>query len=98
MLLPRLFTPDALARFSERFISFATDKLPLVSGMKIMRDIMVVKGIVEPESPLHAVNKMISFEDDPVLYGYPREPELLEAVQSLRLRIVNSVVQCFFLT
>ena len=83
VLLPRLFSPNALARLSERFVCYATDKLPLVPGMKIMRDIMVVKGVVEPESPLHAVNKMISFEDDPVLYGYPREPELLEAVQSL---------------
>jgi phytanoyl-CoA hydroxylase len=51
--------------------------------MKIMRDIMVVKGAVTPASPLHAVNKMISFEDDAELYGFALEPRLLAAVRSL---------------
>ena len=83
LLLSGLIAPDALARYDERFISFATAELEPPPQMKIMRDIMVVKGVVEPETPLHAINKMISFEDDAELYEYVLEPKLLEAIRSL---------------
>ena len=65
LLLPGLIGPEALARYDKRFVAFATGELAPTPAMKIMRDIMVVKGAVEPETPLHAVNKMISFEGDP---------------------------------
>lgn len=76
--------PDAhLAAYDARFEAFARGDIEPAPAMKIMRDIMVVKGAVEPVSPLHAVNKMINFEDDPELYGYALEPGLLAAVRAL---------------
>ncbi|MCZ6616984.1 MAG: phytanoyl-CoA dioxygenase family protein [Gammaproteobacteria bacterium] len=83
LLLPGLITADALARYDKRFITFATAEREATVQMKIMRDIMVVKGAVQPETPLHAVNKMINFEEDAELYGYVLEPNLLSAVRSL---------------
>jgi phytanoyl-CoA hydroxylase len=44
---------------------------------------MVVKGAVAPDTPLHGVNKMINFEEDPVLFGYPQEPGLQNCVRDL---------------
>ena len=83
LLLPGLIAPDALERYDKRFVSFVEAKLKPPPQMKIMRDIMVVKGAVEPETPLHAINKMMSFEDDPELYDYVLQPKLLDAIRSL---------------
>ena len=51
--------------------------------MKIMRDVMVVKGAIEPESALHGVNKLFCLEDDDVLNRFAALPELVRCVQSL---------------
>ncbi len=83
LLLPGFIDADALARYDARFVAYASGNLLPAPEMKIMRDIMVVKGVVEAESSLHAVNKMISFEDDPELYGYVVESNLVGAARSL---------------
>ena len=70
----------SLDAYEQRFIAFARGELEPTPQMKTMRDIMVVRGAVEAESALHAVNKMINFEDDPVLYGYTLEPALVGAM------------------
>ena len=51
--------------------------------MVVMRDVMVVKGIVEPATPLHAVNKILNFESDPVLFDYVLDPRLLALARAL---------------
>jgi phytanoyl-CoA hydroxylase len=83
LIVPGLIDEADLARYEARFLSLASGVAPPVGDMKIMRDIMVVKGAVAPETPLHAINKMINFEDDPALYGYTTEPRLVEAVRDL---------------
>ncbi len=83
LLLPGLIAPEALARYDKRFVACATGECEPAPQMNIMRDIMVVKGAIEPETPLHAVNKMFSFENDPLLYGYALEPKLLGTIRSL---------------
>ncbi len=83
LLVHGLVDAAALQACDQRFCAFARGDIPPAPGMKLMRDIMVVKGAVEPATPLHAINKMINFEDDAELYGYVLQPRLLAAVRAL---------------
>ena len=83
LLLPGLIPRERLRAYEQRFLAFAGDDVPPAPGMKIMRDVMVVKGTVRPRTPVEAVNKLLQFEEDPELYGYTLEPALLAAVRSL---------------
>ncbi|MEQ8690644.1 MAG: phytanoyl-CoA dioxygenase family protein [Pseudomonadales bacterium] len=83
VLLKGLLEPRQLAIYNERFLSFVRGQQPLVEDMKIMQDVMVVKGAVTPPSPELGVNKLLCLEHDPVLFGYAHEPALVAAVQSL---------------
>ena len=83
LLLPRLIAPPRLAAYEQRFVAFAIGQAEPAPAMKIMRDVMVVKGAAAPDEPLAAVNKLINFEDDPALYGYALEPALVAAVRCL---------------
>lgn len=83
LLLPRLFDAEALDRFNRRFLELVRGEVPAGENMVVMRDVMVAKGIVEPETALHGVNKILSFEDDAVLFGYATDPQLLSTVRSL---------------
>lgn len=83
IVVPDLIPESALQRYESRFISIALGQAPCEAPMNVMRDVMVVKGAVEPETPLHGVNKLTNFEDDPELYQYTREPALLAVVRDL---------------
>jgi len=83
VLLPRLFAPDALKRFEQRFLALAAGTASPTRNMVVMRDVMVARGAVDPPSPVHAVNKVLSFEDDPVLFAHALEPGLLARARSL---------------
>jgi phytanoyl-CoA hydroxylase len=83
VLLEGLFAPDALARFDARTIELASGQADLPPNMTVMRDVMVARGAVQPETPLHAVNKLLSFEQDPVLFEHSVYPRLLEAARGL---------------
>ena len=83
LLLPRLIDQTSLAIYDERFLAFVDGQLDLPGHMKVMRDVMVVKGAVEPESKLHGVNKLFCLEDDPILFDYAKHPQLVSAIQSV---------------
>ncbi len=83
VLLPGLIGADLLAGFNQRFVDLVNGTVPLPDGMKIMQDVMVVKGAVAPETPAHGVNKLLCLEEDPLLFDFARRPELIGAVQSL---------------
>lgn len=83
VLLPQLFTPEELAPFNLHFEAIANGQVATSDAMKVMQDVMVVKGAVEAASPVHAVNKIINFEADAQLYPYALAPQLLAAVRSL---------------
>jgi phytanoyl-CoA hydroxylase len=65
-------------------------------SLTVVRDVMVAKGAVRPASALHAVNKLLNFEDDAVLYGYVTDPGLLAAVRALLGPHVMSVATNVF--
>lgn len=83
IVVPGLIPEASLQIYEQHFIALVSGEVEPTLQMKTMRDIMVVRGAVEPESPLHAINKMINFEDDPVLYGYTLEPALTSAIRDL---------------
>jgi len=87
LLLPGLFNRAELEGYDRRFIELvnhqANEQHDLSGAMKIMRDVMVVKGAVQPASPLHAVNKLLCFEDDPALFAYTGQAALVGAIRSL---------------
>ncbi len=90
-----LFTADEVKAWDERFLEYVEDRLARCEGLQIMRDVMVVKGAVDPRSAVHAVNKLFCFEEDPVLMSYVNHPAMLRRVRQLvgpRLHSVSTNV------
>ena len=83
VLVADLIPEPALRRYESRFVDIALGEVPCEPPMNVMRDVMVVKGAVTPATPLHGVNKLMNFEDEPVLYGYTAEPLLLATVRDI---------------
>lgn len=78
-----LFEPAALERWSRRFEDIALGRTPAAKRMLVMRDVMVAKGVVAPQSNLEAIAKLQDFENDPVLDAYNQHPALLDCVERL---------------
>lgn len=96
LLLGGLIPPHRLAAYERRFIALASGAAAPASAMKIMRDVMVVQGAAAPATALAGINKLFNFEEDPELYSYVLEPDLLAAVRSLIGEDVFSISTNFF--
>ena len=83
VVVPGLVDEQDLARVDRRFEAIVNGDAPVSGAMNLMRDVMVVKGVVEAKSPVHAINKLLRFEDDPELFDYVRIPGLLDRVHEL---------------
>jgi phytanoyl-CoA hydroxylase len=83
VLIRQLIGADTLERIDARFQALATGIEPAPPDLVIMRDIEFVKGESVPESPIHAVNKILSFESDPVLWPFATDERLLSRVRDL---------------
>ena len=86
-----LYDQEMLQRLERRFVDLVEGRVATSGRMQIMNDVMVVKGAVEPQSALHAVNKLFSFEDDAELFSYVLHPGLVACLQSLLGEEVHSV-------
>lgn len=82
-VLRKLFDASELSRFERRFVDIATGSMPRPEGLVLMQDVSVAKGGHVPETPLHGINKILSFEEDPVLFDHSLHPAQLAAVRSL---------------
>ncbi len=96
LLVSGLVPESRLRRCERRFLDIASGVVEKPPGMKLMRELMAVRGAVCPESPELAVNKAFNLEDDPALYAYSLEPALLAAVYSLIGESVYSVATNLF--
>ena len=83
LLLRGLVPPERLQRLDAHFQDLVLGRAERPPRMVVMEDVMVAKGVVEPATPLHAVNKILSFEDDPVLFAFAEDPDVLDAVRSI---------------
>ncbi len=82
-LLRGLVDPGVLAPLEARFVEIASGRAPAPAGSVVMRDVMVVRGEVTPATPVHGINKLLSFEEDPILFAYARDERLLAAARAL---------------
>lgn len=85
------FSAAELAAWDARFLDYIEERLPRCEGLQVMRDVMVVKGAVAPQSAVHAVNKLFCFENDPLLMGYTMHPDMLACVRAIIGPHVHSV-------
>jgi len=73
-----LFEKHELEPWLERLRAIAEGVVKPAPGMTVMRDVMVAKGVVAPETPLQAVAKLQDFHEDPVLFAYVTDPRMLD--------------------
>lgn len=83
VLKKSLFSAKEIAAYEKRFHEYVMGERSLPAHMKIMQDVMVLKGAVTPRTPIHAVNKLLCLENDEVLFGFARAPQLISLVQAL---------------
>ena len=83
LVLPGLFSADLIDRFEARFLEFARGTELPTKNMVLMRDVMVARGAVVAEDPVHRLNKLLSFEADEELFAYALSVGLLDAVRTL---------------
>jgi phytanoyl-CoA hydroxylase len=83
LVLRGLVPAARLDGYDRRFQALVDDERLRPEGMVVMNDVMVVKGAVKPRSPLHAVNKLVNFEDDADLNAFVTESDLVTAVRDL---------------
>ena len=96
VVLPALFSPEQLDDFDQRFQAMVLGEVELAQDMKVMRDVMVVKGAVDPQTPVHGVNKLLCLENDAQLFSFVRDPGLVAAVQSLLGESIYSLASNVF--
>ncbi len=92
----KLVDEDVVERCIERFLEYADGSRSPSSGMKLMRDVMVAKGAVDPRSQVHGINKLLNFESDPELMCYVRLPSIVDAVRDLIGNDIYSIVTNVF--
>ncbi len=83
LLVPGFFEDSELEVWSKRFLAIVSGEVPPAEGMLVMRDVMVAKGAIDPESPLERIQKVQDFELDPVLDTYCQHPAILDCAQKI---------------
>ena len=83
LLIRELIETDLLNRWSDYFEDIVLGNVEPAENTVLMKDVMVARGAVQPKFNLHAINKLLNFEDDPNLYGYATHSALLEVVKDL---------------
>ncbi len=83
LVIPGLVDGESVDRWRDRLVAIVSGEVERARRMLVMKDVMVAKGAVEPESQLAAIAKVQDFEGDPVLDTYPHDPRVLEVVQDL---------------
>ncbi len=91
VVVPGLLPQDDLDRWLARFDDIVHERVPKADGMLVMKDVMVAKGKVVPGSPLEAVAKLQDYENDPVLDTYTTHPRILDAIECIVGRDVQTI-------
>jgi phytanoyl-CoA hydroxylase len=83
LLVRSLIDPSTLMRIDDRFQALVTGELPTPKDLVMMKDVAFAKGGEEPKSALHAINKILSFENDPVLWSFAVDARVVEIARAL---------------
>jgi phytanoyl-CoA hydroxylase len=81
VVAPGLIGADDLERWLARLSDIVEGRVEPSQGMLVMRDVMVAKGAVSPETPLEAIAKIQDYENDPVLDSYTTHERVLDCVE-----------------
>lgn len=92
LMVRKLFEPAELDAFVQRFLAIVEEEVEPGPGMTIMKDVMVVRGKVDPRSPAEAIAKVQDYESDPVLFDqYAKSPKLLDHVEAFTGPDIKSI-------
>ncbi len=91
VVLPGLIPQDDLDRWLAHLDDIVQERVPRAEGMLVMKDVMVAKGKVVPGSRLEAVAKIQDYENDPVLDTYTTHPKILDAIECIVGRDVQTI-------
>ena len=83
VLVPRLIDAERQQRYEQRFLDLVEGRAAVPDEMVLMRDVMVAKGAAQPATPVHAINKLLNFVTDPVLWQYACEPSMAAVAAQL---------------
>lgn len=83
LLIRKLIDEDTLARIDARFLALVAGEVPAPESMVIMKDVAFKDGRVAPKTALHAINKILSFENDPDLWPFAMDDRLVSRVREL---------------
>jgi phytanoyl-CoA hydroxylase len=83
VVIPELIDAERIDLWRRRFDYIVEHPSERPDKMLVMRDVMVVKGVVEPEKMMECVAKVQDFEDEPVLSAYINDPDILDSAESL---------------
>ena len=99
LLLPGLIDAEQCRRYNQRFADLVNGTVPVPKELVVMRDVMVVKGAVQPKTPLHGINKLMNFQTEPGLWRYACLDAVREVAEQLlgeerhaALRVISSNV------
>lgn len=82
-VVPGALPAAELVPWLDRLAEIVAGTVAPAKRMLVMRDVMVVRGVVEPGAPAEAIAKIQDFENDPVLDTYTRHPRILDCVEQL---------------
>ena len=84
VVLRKFFGSDELAPLIDRFLAIVRGDCDVPEEMLVMKDVMVVKGAVDPDTVEMGVAKIQDFHNDPILFEqYSKNPRLLDLMEGL---------------
>lgn len=91
VVVPGLIPEEDMQPWLRRLSDIVEGRVEPAQGMLVMRDVMVAKGKVNPGSRLEAIAKIQDFENDPVLDSYTTWPGVLDCVERIIGREVQTI-------
>ena len=81
VVVPELISQAQLEPWIERLSDIVEGRVEPAEGMLVMKDVMVAKGAISPDTRLEAIAKIQDYEKDPVLDTYTTHPAVLDCVE-----------------
>ena len=78
-----LIEPEKLNRWIDRLNDLVEGRVEPAANMLIMKDVMVAKGAIQPNTPQEAVAKIQDYEKDPVLDTYTTDSHILDCIEQI---------------
>jgi phytanoyl-CoA hydroxylase len=91
VVVPGLIPEEDMQPWLRRLSDIVEGRVEPAQGMLVMRDVMVAKGKVKPGSRMEAIAKIQDFESDPVLDSYTRCAGVLDCVERIIGREVQTI-------